>query len=166
MKIGIAGSFLFLAVALAGCTAQSDSNGLLGETSLSNTSNKVIPPLQSDNSSVDCSGWTQDATTYIRNQGLLTIDKTIYGVATFSCGAPDSELSTEYVEAFVFSNGVWAGAGIVPGPRLQFMTTQPCTSGEQVTCSALQIIGPDEEVPGTIVIFQEGSDLAWRFDPN
>ena len=165
MKFRRVSYLLILTLALTGCARQSQSAGLLGETSLSSITNDVIPELTSENSTIDCSGWTEDATTDIRNQGQLKIDQTVYGVATFSCGAPDSELSTEFVEAFVFSNGVWAGAGIVPGPRLQFMTIEPCISGEQITCPALQILGPDQEVPGTVVIFQKDEGLAWRFEP-
>lgn len=155
-----------LAFILTGCSAQSQDSGLLGQTSISNTTDAVIPELKATNSTIDCSGWTQDASTYLRNQGILKIDGVVYGIALFSCGAPDSELSTEFVESFIFTNGVWAGNGIVAGPRIKFMTMAPCESASEVRCKGVRIEDVDQEINGSIVIYQSDKELAWRFEPD
>lgn len=158
-------SLVAIALTLAGCSANTESSGLLGDTSLSSTTNQVVPALTAANSTIDCSGWTQDAQTYLRNQGILKVGETVYGIGLFSCGAPNSELSTEFVESFIFSNGAWAGNGVVPGPRIQFMTMQPCVSAEEITCSALKIEDVDIEIEGTIIVSQKDGNLSWRFEP-
>ena len=150
---------------VTGCSDKTNSAGLLGDTSLSSTTNQVVPPLTAANSTVDCSGWTQDAQTYLRNHGVLKVGETVIGVGFFSCGAPNSELSTEFVESFIFANGAWAGNGAVPGPRLQFMTMQPCTSAEEITCPALKIEDVDVEIEGSIIVTQKEGNLSWRFQP-
>ena len=158
--------FLLVTLVISGCSANTESSGLLGNTSLSSTTNQVVAPLTAANSTVDCSGWTQDAQTYLRNQGVLKIGDTTIGVGFFSCGAPNSELSTEFVESFIFSNGTWAGNGVVPGPRIQFMTMQPCISAEEITCSALKIEDVDVEIEGEIIVSQKDGNLSWRFEPS
>lgn len=161
----LAGS-LIIALALSGCSAQTKSSGLLGDTSLSSTTNQVVPAITATNSTIDCSGWTQDAQTYLRNQGVLKVGDTTIGIGFFSCGAPNSELSTEFVESFIFSNGTWAGNGVVPGPRIQFMTMQPCASAEEITCPALKIEDVDVEIEGAIIVSQIDGNLSWRFEPS
>jgi hypothetical protein len=151
-------------LALTGCQRESSSSGLITDTSLSNTTNAVIPELTAANSTVDCSGWAEGATVYLRNQGLLKVDQTIYGIGTFSCGVPDSELSTEYVESFIFTEGAWAGNGVVPGPRIRFMTLAPCKSAEKITCKAVKLEDREVEINGQIVISISAGDLSWRFE--
>ncbi len=166
MRKHLLAGLLIAASSLTGCSAQTKSSGLLGDTSLSSTTNQVVPAITAENSTIDCSGWTQDAQTYLRNQGVLKVGDTTIGIGFFSCGAPNSELSTEFVESFIFTDGAWAGNGVVPGPRIQFMTMQPCTSAEEIICPALKIEEVDIEIEGSIIVSQKDGNLSWRFEPN
>lgn len=139
--------------------------GLSTNATMGPTTNKVIPPLTAENSTIDCSGWSDDAKTYLRQQGLITINEAIYGVATFACGVPDSEFGSEFVESFLFTEGIWAANGLVAGPDLPISTSGECNSGAEIICPAV-VLSPDPEIftEGNLVIFEQDGGLAWRFD--
>jgi hypothetical protein len=147
--------------------AESDPNSatLDRPTSATNT-NPAIPPLEAKNSTIDCSGWSDGALTFIRGQGQIVINDVLYGVATFACGLPNSELGTEFVESFVYAENVWAANGLVAGPDLPFMTSAPCVSGKEIVCPAFSLdLEKGEEVSGNVIVFEKDGGLAWRFDP-
>ena len=138
------------------------------QASMGATTNQAVPPLEDKNSTIDCSGWEADAKTILREQGSITINKQKFQVATFACGASDSELSTEFVESFVFAKGVWASNGLVSGTDQPFITTGSCQSTEtQIKCPVKVLSANAETDPaGTLVIFEQDGGLAWRVDLN
>lgn len=139
--------------------------GLSADATMGPATNKVIPPLTSENSTIDCSGWSEGAQTYLRQQGLITINDATYGVATFACGVPDSEFGSEFVESFLFTEGIWAANGLVAGPDLPISTSGECKSGDEIICPAV-VLSPDPEIftEGNLVIFEQDGGLSWRFD--
>lgn len=155
------------ALVISACDKATTSSGLAAGTVITNNTNPAIPALTSENSTIDCSGWTTGAKTFIRGQGTLLVDGMMYGIATFACGAPDSEFGAEFVESFVYAKGTWAANGLVTGPDTQFITTSACVSAEEITCPAAKINIKGEQIgTGTVVIYQKDGDLAWRFDSN
>lgn len=155
------------ALAIGACDKQSTSSGLAAGTVITSNTNPAIPVLTSENSTIDCSGWATGAKTFIRGQGTLLVDGTLYGIATFACGAPDSEFGAEFIESFVYAKGTWAANGLVSGPDTQFITTSACQSAQEIKCQAAKINLKGEQIgTGTVVIYQKNGDLAWRFDSN
>lgn len=152
---------------VSACAGATNSNGLATGTVITSNTNPAIPALSSENSTIDCSGWASGAKTFIRQQGHITINKTIYGVATFACGQPDSEFGNEFVESFVFDKGIWAANGLVAGTNEKFVTTSACVSGTEIICPAANTQnGPDDLTYGKLVIFEKDGGLAWRYEPN
>lgn len=150
---------------LSGCAELTDTNGLSSGTSLNSNTNPAIPALTEANSTINCSGWADGGLTYIRQQSLLVINQFTYGVATFACGTPNSEYSGEFIESFIFDNGVWAANGLVAGPEIRFYTTGPCISGDVIRCPAVEVSDKlTNEKPGEVIIFEQDGGLAWRFD--
>lgn len=160
MVIGIvAGLFI------SGCGSTTKSEAPSGQTTIATTTDPAIPPLEATNSTIDCTGWAEGSQTYIRNQGQIVIRDVLYGVGSFACGVPNSELGTEFIESFVFAQGVWASNGLVSGPELQFMTIGECSSSTEITCPAVVLDqGSGSETEGAVVVFEKDGGLAWRFD--
>ena len=155
------------ALLVAGCSQATSSNGLATGTVITSNTNQAIPTLTAENSTVDCSGWASGAKTFIRQQGHITINKTIYGVATFACGQPDSEFGNEFVESFVHSKGIWAANGLVSGTNQKFVTTSACISGTEIICPAANTEnGPEKLTYGKLIIFEKDGGLAWRYEEN
>ena len=160
MVVGLA-----LGLFLVGCGAKPEGEISLGKTTIATNTNPAIPPLEASNSTIDCTGWAEGSQTYIRNQGQIVIRDVLYGVGTFACGVPNSELGTEFIESFVFTQGVWASNGLVSGPELQFMTISECTSEKEIMCPAVVLEqGTGTETKGVVVVFEKDGGLAWRFD--
>lgn len=158
--------FLPAIMLLTACGNQSQPTlGLSTDATMGPTTNKAIPPLTAENSTIDCSGWSDGAKTYLRQQGLITINEAIYGVGTFACGVPDSEFGSEFVESFLFTEGIWAANGLVAGPDLPISTSGECNSGAEIICPAV-VLSPDPEIftEGNLVIFEQDGGLSWRFD--
>jgi hypothetical protein len=155
-----------VAIPLTACTESDPNSATLDRPTIATNTNPAIPPLEAKNSTIDCSGWSDGALTFIRGQGQIVINDVLYGVATFACGLPNSELGTEFVESFVYAENVWAANGLVAGPDLPFMTSAPCISGKEIVCPAFSLdLEKGEEVSGNVVVFQKDGGLAWRFDP-
>lgn len=152
---------------ISGCSQATNSNGLATGTVITSNTNPAVPALTSENSTVDCSGWASGAKTFIRQQGHITINKTIYGVATFACGQPDSEFGNEFVESFVYDKGIWAANGLVSGTNEKFVTTSACVSGNEIICPAANTEnGPEKLTYGKLIIFEKDGGLAWRYEAN
>ena len=151
---------------LTACTESDPNSASLDRPTIATNTNPAIPPIEAKNSTIDCSGWSDGALTFIRGQGQIVINDVLYGVATFACGLPNSELGTEFVESFVYAQNVWAANGLVAGPNLPFMTSAPCVSGKEIVCPAFSLdLEKGEEVSGNVVVFEKDGGLAWRFDP-
>ncbi len=151
---------------LTACAESDPNSATLDRPTIATNTNPAIPPLEAKNSTIDCSGWSDGALTFIRSQGQIVINNVLYGVATFACGLPNSELGTEFVESFVYAENVWAANGLVAGPDLPFMTSAPCVSGKEIVCPAFSLdLEKGEEVSGNVVVFEKDGGLAWRFDP-
>lgn len=158
-------ALLVSSLLLSGCVrAEQARPGLAPEATLGTTTNKAIPPLEAINSTIDCTGWADGAQTYIRQQGRITIRDTTYDVATFACGIPNSELGTEFIESFIYTQNVWASNGLVSGPELQFMTTGECNSDIEIVCPGVVFESTGGEVTGNVIVFEQDGGLAWRFD--
>lgn len=155
-----------VAFSLTACTESDPNSASLDRPTIATNTNPAIPPIEAKNSTIDCSGWSDGALTFIRGQGQIVINDVLYGVATFACGLPNSELGTEFVESFVYAQNVWAANGLVAGPDLPFMTSAPCVSGKEIVCPAFSLdLEKGEEVSGNVVVFEKDGGLAWRFDP-
>ena len=155
-----------VALSLTACTESDPNSASLDRPTIATNTNPAIPPIEAKNSTIDCSGWSDGALTFIRGQGQIVINDVLYGVATFACGLPNSELGTEFVESFVYAQNVWAANGLVAGPDLPFMTSAPCVSGKEIVCPAFSLdLEKGEEVSGNVVVFEKDGGLAWRFDP-
>lgn len=151
---------------LTACAESDPNSATLDRPTIATNTNPAIPPLEAKNSTIDCSGWSDGALTFIRSQGQIVINNVLYGVATFACGLPNSELGTEFVESFVYAQNVWAANGLVAGPDLPFMTSAPCISGKEIVCPAFSLdLEKGEEVSGNVIVFEKDGGLAWRFDP-
>ena len=151
---------------LTACAESDPNSATLDRPTIATNTNPAIPPLEAKNSTIDCSGWSDGALTFIRGQGQIVINDVLYGVATFACGLPNSELGTEFVESFVYAQNVWAANGLVARPDLPFMTSAPCVSGKEIVCPAFSLdLEKGEEVSGNVVVFEKDGGLAWRFDP-
>ena len=158
---------LGLSLLVSGCSQATSTNGLATGTVITSNTNPAIQVLTSENSTVDCSGWASGAKTFIRQQGHITINKTIYGVATFACGQPDSEFGNEFVESFVYDKGIWAANGLVSGTNEKFVTTSACVSGAEIICPAANTEnGPEKLTYGKLIIYQKDGGLAWRYEAN
>ena len=150
---------------LTACAESDPNSATLDRPTIATNTNPAIPPLEAKNSTIDCSGWSDGALTFIRGQGQIVINEVLYGVATFACGLPNSELGTEFVESFVSAENVWAANGLVAGPDLPFMTSAPCISGKEIVCPAFSLdLEKGEEVSGNVIVFEKDGGLAWRFD--
>lgn len=162
------GALVLIPMLVAGCAKDTAVPGLSPQASIGTTTNSAVPPLEDKNSTIDCSGWEADAKTILREQGSITINKQAFQVATFACGSTDSELSTEFVESFVFAKSVWASNGLVSGTDQPFITTGPCESLQtQIECPVKVLSATVETDPaGTLVIFEQDGGLAWRVDLN
>ena len=155
-----------VALSLTACTESDPNSASLDRPTIATNTDPAIPPIEAKNSTIDCSGWSDGALTFIRGQGQIVINDVLYGVATFACGLPNSELGTEFVESFVYAQNVWAANGLVAGPDLPFMTSAPCVSGKEIVCPAFSLdLEKGEEVSGNVVVFEKDGGLAWRFDP-
>ena len=155
-----------VALSLTACTESDLNSASLDRPTIATNTDPAIPPIEAKNSTIDCSGWSDGALTFIRGQGQIVINDVLYGVATFACGLPNSELGTEFVESFVYAQNVWAANGLVAGPDLPFMTSAPCVSGKEIVCPAFSLdLEKGEEVSGNVVVFEKDGGLAWRFDP-
>jgi hypothetical protein len=98
---------------------------------------------------------------------MIRINDATYGVATFACGVPNSEFGSEFVESFLFTEGIWAANGLVAGPDLPISTIGECTSAEVITCPAISLsLDNQTETEGNLVIFEQDGGLSWRFDAN
>jgi hypothetical protein len=156
-----------VALSLTACTESDPNSASLDRPTIATNTDPAIPPIEAKNSTIDCSGWSDGALTFIRGQGQIVINDVLYGVATFACGLPNSELGTEFVESFVYAQNVWAANGLVAGPDLPFMTSAPCVSGKEIVCPAFSLdLEKGEEVSGNVVVFEKDGGLAWRFDPS
>ncbi len=153
---------------LVGCSAKpNDFFGPLPSSTKSLESSGPIPPLTSENSIIDCSGWAQGAKTYLRQQGRLQMGEITYGIGSFACGLPEAEFGTEFIESFVLIDQGWAANGLVSGPDLPFSTTGPCTTANEIVCPATTFdLSKESQTNGTLVIFIQDQEVVWRFDEN
>jgi hypothetical protein len=163
LSLALLSSFL-----LTGCGLQPESFfDPLPSSSKSPQSVITIPPLTSENSIIDCSGWAQGAKTYLRQQGRLQIGETIYGIGSFACGLPEADFGPEFIESFVLVDQNWAANGLVSGPDRPFITTGPCTTANEIVCPATVFDYSNEtQANGTLVIYIKDQEVVWRFDEN
>jgi len=123
----------------------------------------VVPELDAAASTLDCSTYSADAKTFIRQQADVLAGDVQYRVATLACGEPASEVSAEVVEAFVLENGAWASVGLVSGSDVPFNTMDACESDNTtITCPAFTY-SEEGEAGGRIEITQQDNGLVWTF---
>lgn len=123
----------------------------------------VVPELDAAASTLDCSTYSADAITFIRQQADVLAGDVQYRVATLACGEPASEVSAEVVEAFVLENGAWASVGLVSGSDVPFNTMDACESDNTtITCPAFTY-SEEGEAGGRIEITQQDNGLVWTF---
>ncbi|MEJ6494371.1 MAG: hypothetical protein QNM01_07155 [Actinomycetes bacterium] len=123
----------------------------------------VVPELDVAASTLDCSTYSADAITFIRQQADVLAGDVQYRVATLACGEPASEVSAEVVEAFVLENGAWASVGLVSGSDVPFNTMDACESDNTtITCPAFTY-SEEGEAGGRIEITQQDNGLVWTF---
>lgn len=122
-----------------------------------------VPELEVSASTLDCSTYSADAISFIRQQADVMAGDVQYRVATVACGEPASEVSAEVVESFVLEDGAWASVGLVSGTDVPFNTIGACTSDNTtITCPAF-IFSEEGEALGSIEITQQDNGLVWTF---
>lgn len=122
-----------------------------------------VPELDVAASTLDCSTYSADAITFIRQSADVMAGDVQYRVATVACGEPASEVSAEVVESFVLEDGAWVSTGLVSGSDVPFNTSGPCVSDNTtITCPAF-VFSEEGEASGSIEITQQDNGLVWTF---
>ena len=152
---------------LAACTTQdqvsSSASAPITSASDPAQTSDAVPALDVAASTLDCSTYSADAVTVIRQEADVMAADTQYRVAMVACGEVASEVSAEVVEAFVLENSAWVSVGLVSGPDVPFNTTGACESDNTtVSCPAFTF-SEEGEAAGTIEVTQQDSGLVWTF---
>ena len=168
MKLPVAISTLVVSLALVGCSEQVPVSNSSDEASVAasvapSIAYEDMPPIPTSSDTLECSSYSADAQTFVRQEADLMVNDVQYRVATVACGEPNSELSVEVVESFVADSGVWASNGLVSGPDVPFNTSGPCESDNKLVKCPAYVIGEEGEAVGYIEITGQDNGLVWTF---
>ena len=167
LPILITASVLVASPFFVACTSQnqvsSSTSAPITTASEPAQTSDEIPALDVAASTLDCSTYSADAITVLRQQADVMAGDVQYRIAMVACGEPASEVSAEVVEAFVLENSAWVSVGLISGSDVPFNTTGACESDNTIVSCPAFVFSEEGEALGSIEVTQQDSGLVWTF---